>query len=71
MVSGRDSRVEEAARHGGRREGSVEHVNVVVGEVGGVEPVAAGVGADGEARVDVARIADDVLSGATLRAVPG
>ena len=70
-MSGRDGRVEEAARHGRRRERAVEHVYVVVGEVGGVEPVAAGVGADGEARVDVARIADDVLGRRALRAVPG
>ena len=66
----RDGRVSEAASGGRQRKATVVHVDISVGEVGGVETVAAGVGADGQTRVNTARIADDVLGGGALRPVP-
>src|SRR4029434_4848440 len=70
VVVGRDGRVDEAARDGRRREGAVEYVNVVVIEVGGVEPVAARVRADGETQPDVPRHRDDVLRRGAARPIP-
>src|SRR5262249_15836612 len=70
MMCCRNSRVDKVTDDGRQGKGSVVDVYVVVGEIGGVEPIAAGVRADGQSRVDVARHADDDLSAGAAGSVP-